>query len=74
MSDKFAEFVIHDYAIAVVHEEMREIKRKRTRTDDDIARMEKLVRIYSTLMDNLRTNIKEGLRDQLIPEGTEDGT
>lgn len=72
-TEKFAEFEIHDHAMETIYGEIKEIKRKRARTDEDIARMEKLVRMYTTLMGSLRENIKDGLRDKLIPEGEQDG-
>jgi predicted RNA binding protein with dsRBD fold (UPF0201 family) len=72
MAKKFAEFEIHDLAIEIVYKEIAEIKRKRERTDEDVQRLEKLVRMYSVLMDNLRSSFKDGLRDKLGPEAGED--
>jgi hypothetical protein len=71
---KFAEFEIHEVAIEIVYKEIQEIKKKKFRDEDDIARMEKLIRMYSTLMDNLRTNIRDGLHDKLVPDSGDDGT
>lgn len=70
--EKFAEFEIHDYAVEIVHEEIKLIKRIRGRSDENVARLEKLVRIYAVLMDNLRANVKDGLRNKLGPEPSED--
>lgn len=72
MSKKFAEFEIHDLAIEIVYKEIAEIKRKRERTDEDVQRLEKMVRMYAVLMDNMRASFKDGLRDKLGPESGED--
>lgn len=70
--EKFAEFDIHDYAIEILHEEIRSIKRKKVRSDEDMVKLDKMVRTYAVLMDSLRSNIKERLHDKLGPEPSED--